>query len=39
MAISVDSVESHNKWIPDIEETQKCKVDYPIVGDDGTIAR
>jgi len=33
IAISVDPVESHNKWIPDIEETQNAKVGYPIIAD------
>ncbi|MDP3542793.1 MAG: peroxiredoxin [Elusimicrobiota bacterium] len=33
LALSVDSVASHDKWKGDIEETQKCLVDYPIVGD------
>jgi len=34
LALSVDSSESHNKWKGDIEETQKCIVDFPIVGDE-----
>jgi alkyl hydroperoxide reductase subunit AhpC len=34
LAISVDSADSHNKWKGDIEETQSCKVDYPIVSDE-----
>lgn len=33
LAISVDSVDSHNKWINDINETQKTKVNFPIIGD------
>lgn len=33
IAISVDSVEGHERWIPDIEETQGHKVTYPIIGD------
>src|SRR6185369_13059539 len=33
IAVSVDDVASHNKWISDIEETQKAKLDYPILGD------
>ncbi|MDE2142962.1 MAG: peroxiredoxin [Elusimicrobia bacterium] len=33
LALSVDPADSHNKWKADIEETQSCKVDYPIVGD------
>ena len=34
LALSVDSVESHKKWTSDIDETQKTKMDYPIVGDE-----
>lgn len=33
MAVSVDSVEDHNGWIKDINETQSTEVDYPIVAD------
>jgi thioredoxin-dependent peroxiredoxin len=32
LALSVDGVEEHKKWTKDIEETQNCKVDYPILG-------
>src|SRR3989338_11292494 len=32
-ALSVDSVADHKKWIGDINETQNCMVDYPIIGD------
>ena len=34
IALSVDSEESHTKWIPDINETQNCVVDYPIIADE-----
>lgn len=34
LALSVDGVESHEKWSSDIEETQGCRIDYPIVGDE-----
>ncbi len=34
VAISVDSVESHNKWVGDIEETQDVKLGYPILADE-----
>ncbi|HLV20888.1 MAG TPA: redoxin domain-containing protein, partial [Polyangiaceae bacterium] len=30
---SVDDVESHKRWVHDIEDTQNCKVGYPILGD------
>lgn len=33
IAISVDSVEDHGKWINDIEETQNANVDFPIIAD------
>jgi len=33
IALSVDDVESHKKWILDIEETQKTKLNYPILAD------
>jgi len=33
IAISVDDVDSHNRWIADIEETQNVKMNFPILGD------
>lgn len=33
-AISVDSAESHKRWIADIEEITGSKVWYPIIGDE-----
>jgi alkyl hydroperoxide reductase subunit AhpC len=33
IAVSVDSVEDHARWIPDIEETQNAKVEFPILAD------
>ncbi len=33
VALSVDDVESHKKWISDIEETQSTKMNFPILGD------
>ncbi len=33
IALSVDDVESHKKWIADIEETQHTKLNFPILGD------
>ncbi|PCI36488.1 MAG: peroxidase [Elusimicrobia bacterium] len=39
LALSVDSVEDHKKWIGDIEETQNVKINFPIIGDkDRSIA-
>ncbi len=34
LALSVDAVESHLGWIGDINETQQCTVDFPIIADD-----
>jgi thioredoxin-dependent peroxiredoxin len=33
IALSVDKVEDHKLWIKDINETQHCIVDYPVIGD------
>jgi len=33
IAISADPLESHTKWIGDINETQGTKVDYPLIAD------
>lgn len=33
IAISADSIESHIKWIPDINETQNTNVNYPLIAD------
>ncbi|WP_434112633.1 peroxiredoxin [Paraburkholderia caffeinilytica] len=33
IGLSVDAVESHGKWVADIEETQGAKVNYPMIGD------
>jgi alkyl hydroperoxide reductase subunit AhpC len=33
IAISVDPLESHKGWISDINETQKCTMNYPIIAD------
>ena len=39
LALSVDSVEDHNRWVGDIEETQGTAVNFPIIGDpDRTVA-
>ena len=34
LALSVDPVDKHLSWINDINETQNCSVDFPIVADD-----
>ena len=33
IGLSVDPVDSHGKWVADIEETQGSKVNYPMIGD------
>jgi GAF domain-containing protein len=33
IAVSVDGVADHKKWIGDIEETQNAKMNFPIIGD------
>lgn len=33
LALSVDSADSHGKWIGDINETQNTRVDFPILAD------
>jgi alkyl hydroperoxide reductase subunit AhpC len=33
LAVSVDDVDSHKRWQTDIEETQSCKLEYPILAD------
>ena len=33
IALSVDSVEDHKAWIGDIEETQGCALNFPIIAD------
>lgn len=34
LALSVDGVESHHKWIQDIDETQQVHVGFPIIADE-----
>lgn len=39
IGLSVDSVEDHNAWIGDIEDTQGCEINFPMIGDpDRTVA-
>lgn len=33
LALSVDPVDSHKGWVNDINETQNCTVNYPIIAD------
>ncbi len=34
LAVSVDPLDKHLGWINDINETQNCQVDFPIIADD-----
>ena len=34
LAVSVDPIESHHTWIKDINETQRCSMNFPIIADD-----
>lgn len=34
IALSIDDMESHKGWVKDIEETQKVKLNYPIIADE-----
>ena len=33
IAVSVDELQSHHDWVKDINETQNCDVDFPIIAD------
>lgn len=33
IGLSIDPVEDHVRWASDIEETQHCKINYPMIGD------
>lgn len=34
LAVSVDPLEKHKGWVNDINETQNCTVDFPIIADE-----
>ena len=34
LAVSVDPIDKHQQWVNDINETQHCNVDFPIIADD-----
>ena len=34
LALSIDPLAKHNDWINDINETQQCQVEYPIIVDE-----
>jgi alkyl hydroperoxide reductase subunit AhpC len=33
IGLSADPVGDHQRWMHDIEETQNCKINYPLIGD------
>ncbi len=35
LAVSVDDLDSHNRWIPDINEVNSTEVNFPIIADEG----
>ncbi|SEJ68088.1 1-Cys peroxiredoxin [Dyadobacter koreensis] len=35
LAVSVDDIDSHNRWIPDINEVNDTEVNFPIIADEG----
>lgn len=35
LAVSVDDIDSHNRWIPDINEVVGTEVNFPIIADEG----
>ncbi|CAG5072830.1 Peroxiredoxin [Dyadobacter sp. CECT 9623] len=35
LAVSVDDLDSHNRWIPDINEVNDTEVNFPIIADEG----
>jgi len=37
IAVSVDDLASHNKWIPDIEELNGVKMNFPIIADENRV--
>ena len=37
VAVSVDDLESHNRWIPDIEEVNGVSMNFPIIADENKV--
>jgi alkyl hydroperoxide reductase subunit AhpC len=35
LAVSVDDIDSHHRWIPDINEVNDTEVNFPIIADEG----
>jgi len=34
LAVSVDTLDKHHGWVNDINETQNCEVDFPLIADE-----
>jgi alkyl hydroperoxide reductase subunit AhpC len=37
LAVSVDSLVKHHHWVEDINQTQQCEVDFPIIADENKV--
>jgi len=37
LAVSVDDLASHNRWIPDIEEVNNVQLNFPIIADENRV--
>jgi alkyl hydroperoxide reductase subunit AhpC len=37
LAVSVDSLDKHESWVKDINETQHCTVGFPIIADENRV--
>jgi thioredoxin-dependent peroxiredoxin len=37
IAVSVDDLDSHHRWVPDIEEVNHVKVNFPIIADENRV--
>ena len=39
IGLSVDRIEDHDKWLDDIRETQGATLNFPLIADDGSVAK
>ena len=39
IGLSVDGIDDHDKWLADIEETQGAALNFPLIADDGSVAK
>jgi alkyl hydroperoxide reductase subunit AhpC len=37
LAVSVDPLDRHEGWVKDINETQQCEVDFPLIADENRV--